>query len=349
MERIGCNGKARAVLFLWAALLLILLPTRARASEALTPTPPSDEEFAGTVHGKAGVTCGDCHMSRGKEAEGVSENTAVCITCHGDVAEVYLGSLHGKLGVAQCTDCHDPHRIRSYRELQVKERLAVCSRCHRDYLERHRWLPNTSLHFDYLECATCHSPRSEKSVVFFFARNARTGRVRLSYDQLVALYGGDPLGLKGQGSPDREIGRLFTLLRRRDENLVIDASIQVTKVFHDYSETHPKERQCVTCHSREARFYDSMFFILPGKGSAVYIPVKGTILASYPIGASVDFFLLGEDKLRKADIRSFLGLHIPREDRHPGFKLIDFLGLLLIVCTCAALCAHVVLRLLVKR
>ena len=349
MNRIGCNEKTATALLLSAAILLLLLLTAARASDTQAAKPPSDEEFAGTVHGKAGVTCADCHTSQGKEAENVSGITAGCVRCHGDIAEIYRNSVHGKLGAAQCTDCHDPHRIRSYGELQAKERRAVCAKCHTDYLERHGWLPNTSLHFDYLECATCHSPRSGKSVVFYFARNTPSGKVRLSYDQLVALYGGDPMGLAKDGSPDREIGRLFTLLKRRDANLVIDASIVVTKVYHDYSETHPKERHCVTCHSRAARFYDSMFFILPGKGSAVYIPVKGTILATYPIGASVDFFLLGEGKLRRSDIRGFLGLKVLREDRHMGIKWIDFFGLLLVVLICAALCVHVALRLVVKR
>ena len=118
-----------------------------------------------------------------------------------------------------------------------------------------------------------------------------------------------------QDSPDRQIGRLFTLLAQRDKNITIDASIMVTDAFHDYSETHPKERQCVTCHSREAHFYDSMLFLLPGRESSTYIPVKDTLLATFPIGTSVDFFLIGEEKIKKDDLYEFLRLRGRRETR----------------------------------
>ena len=316
------------------------------------PELPSVKEFGKTVHGRAGVACTDCHTSPGKEAESPTEISIVCAKCHEDIVAVRRNSLHTKMGVPQCTECHNPHRIRSYRELQAKERVAVCTRCHRNYLERHRWLPNTSLHFDYLECATCHSPRSEKSVVFYFAQNTPTGKVRLSYDQLFALYGGDPVGLVRKGSPDKEIGRFFTLLRKRNENLVIDASIVVTKPFHSYAETHLKEKQCITCHSGEARFYDSMFFILPGKTAATYVPVRGTLLSTFPIAGFVDFFLLGEDKIMKSDVSALFGRGKAMDTRRTpglGFKLIDFLGILLIVLIAFGISVHIILRLVVKR
>ena len=100
---------------------------------------------------------------------------------------------------------------------------------------------------------------------------------------------------------DASIGKLFTVLRKRDTHAIIDASIIVTKVYHDYSETPTKEKGCLPCHSREAAFYDSMFFAIPEKGSTDYVSVKGTLFSSYPIGTFVDIFLLGEDKLTKAD------------------------------------------------
>ncbi|MGD0663022.1 MAG: cytochrome c3 family protein [Syntrophorhabdales bacterium] len=316
------------------------------------PELPSAKDFGKTVHGRAGVACTDCHTSQRKEADSPTEISIVCAKCHEDIVAVRRNSLHTKMGVPQCTECHNPHKIRSYRELQAKERVAVCTRCHRDYLERHRWLPNTSLHFDYLECATCHSPRSEKSVVFYFAQNTPTGKVRLSYDQLFALSGEDPVGLVKKDGPDTEIGRLFTLLRRRNENLVIDASIVVTKPFHSYAETHLREKQCITCHSGEARFYDSMFFILPGKTAATYVPVRGTLLSTFPIAGFVDFFLLGEDKIMKSDVYALFGHGKAMDTRRTpglGFKLIDFLGLLLIVLIVFGISVHIILRLVVKR
>lgn len=253
-----------------------------------------------------------------------------------------------KVGATHCVDCHNPHRITSYRELGAKARMAVCSRCHKDYVRRHAWLPNTSLHFDYLECATCHSPQSKKSLVFYFVRKSPAGKVKLSYDELVALTGQDPARAFGeqQGSPDAQIGRLFTLLAQRDKTVTIDASIIVTKAYHDYSETHPRERECVTCHAREAHFYDSMLLLLPGRNSSTYIPVKGTLLAKYPIGTSVDFFLVGEEKMKKGDVYKFLHLRGPWE---LGLKLIDFFGLMTILVVLVGVAVHVVLRLTVRK
>jgi len=185
-------------------------------------------------------------------------------------------------------------------------------------------------------------------MVFYFARKSPGGKAKLSYDELVALAGDDPSLTFGQqqGSPDGQIGRLFSRLAQRDKNVVIDASIIVTKVYHDYSETHPKERQCVTCHSREAQFYDSMFFLLPGRESSTYIPVKDTLLATYPIGTSLDFFLLGENKLKKDDLYRFLRL---RGRAEMGLKWIDFFGLMAIVLVLVGVCAHVGLRLTVRK
>jgi hypothetical protein len=215
-------------------------------------------------------------------------------------------------------------------------------------VRRHAWLPNTSLHFDYLECATCHSPQSKKSLVFYFVRKSPAEKVKLSYDELVALTGQDPARAFGeqQGSPDAQIGRLFTLLAQRDKTVTIDASIIVTKAYHDYSETHPRERECVTCHAREAHFYDSMLLLLPGRNSSTYIPVKGTLLAKYPIGTSVDFFLVGEEKMKKGDVYKFLHLRGPWE---LGLKLIDFFGLMTILVVLVGVAVHVVLRLTVRK
>jgi len=322
----------------------------------LVPDLPSAQEFGQTVHGKNRVVCTDCHVSQKKIAEGWSENETVCIKCHRGVEETYKGSVHSKKGAAHCVDCHNPHHIKSYRELNADERVAVCSRCHKDYLRKHGWLPNTSLHFDYLECATCHSPRSEKSMVFYFARKIAGKKIPLSYDQLVALNGSDQFptikGAEGAISPDTQIGRLFTTLAQKDSSLIIDASIIVTRAYHDYSETRLKEKECVTCHSGEARFYSSMFFIMPGKTSARYIPVRGTLISTYPIGGFIDFFLLGEDKIRKSDLQAFLGKGIAKEVRYSSglaFKLVDFIGLILAILILLGVSVHVILRLAVKR
>ena len=320
----------------------------------LVPQLPSVQDYAKTAHGRNGVKCADCHTSQKKTTEGPPDNVGVCVGCHKDVEQVYGASTHAKKGAARCVDCHDPHKVKSYKDLDAKERVAVCSRCHKDYLRKHRWLPSTPLHFEHLECATCHSPLSQKSMLFSFVKQAPGGKTPLSYEQLVSLYGADPLraimdtGNVGRGTL---IGQIFADLKKREKNLVIDASIVVTKVHHDYSVKDNRVRKCVACHSRDATFYDSMFFILPGADTVRYIPVSGTLLSAYPVATFIDFFAVGERCLTARDIKMFTELRGGLDGQAPGlgFKWIDFFGILLTCFAVLGVCIHVALRILVRR
>jgi predicted CXXCH cytochrome family protein len=335
------------------------------------PELPSREEFGRTVHGKNGVACSDCHKSQNRRTEAWSAaQSAVCANCHEGIYKTYRASIHSRNGATNCVDCHNPHRIKSYRELNAEERVAVCSKCHTDYLKKHSWLPNTTLHFGYLECATCHSPGSEKSIVFYLARKTDGRKLALSHSDILRLYGSDPVpaitstpayrsyapasatGAKVDQSAESRIGSLFTALFERDSNLLVDASIVLTRVYHNFSETRIHEKKCVTCHSGEAAFYGSMFFALPAKDSTDYVPVRGTLLSSYPIGEFVDFFLLGERKIRKNDLYALFGKKTEQEAGYAPalkFKLIDLFGILLIVLVLLGILSHIVLKILVKR
>jgi len=317
------------------------------------PEFPSLTEFSKTVHGQKGVRCNDCHISQKK-----IEDT-VCIQCHQQVYHTYRGSIHAKKGATSCTDCHNPHLIKSYKEFGAKDRIAVCSRCHKDYISRHEWLPNTALHFDYLECATCHSPGSEKSMVFFLSRKAGNKGGALQYADLAGIFGSaatlkEVFDKYGENLlKDDEIGRLIADLKKKTgEDLHVDAEIIVTKVHHDYSVTRLKERECVTCHSAQAHFYNSMYFILPERERHVYVPVKGTVLSSYPIGMAVDFYLLGEEKITKQDLSRLLGRSAPGQPadwKSLGFKWVDFAGVVLITLVLLGILVHSLLRMLVRR
>jgi predicted CXXCH cytochrome family protein len=309
--------------------------------------------FSKTVHGQEGVRCLDCHISQKK-----IEDT-VCHKCHQEVYQTYRGSVHAKKGATSCTDCHNPHLIKSYKELGAKERIAVCSRCHKDYITRHEWLPNTSLHFDYLECTTCHSPGSEKSMVFFFSKKAGKKEGALQHEDLEKHFGGN-VNLKAlidqyakNMVKSDEIGRLLVDLKKSTgENIFIGAEIIVTKVHHDYSVTRLKEKECITCHSAQAHFYNSMYLNLPGKEKHIYVPVKGTLLSSYPIGMAIDFYLVGEEKITKKDIYAFFGKAVlgqPTDWKSLGFKWIDFSGVILMILVLLVLLAHGLLRILVRR
>jgi hypothetical protein len=142
------------------------------------------------------------------------------------------------------------------------------------------------------------------------------------------------------------------LKKKTGEDIFIDAEIIVTKVHHDYSVTRLKEKDCVTCHSAQAHFYHSVYFVLPEKERHVYVPVKGTLLSSYPIGMTIDFYLLGEEKITKKDLFTLLGKGAPGHSpnwKSLGFKLIDLGGMLLLIFALLALLVHGLLRILVQR
>jgi predicted CXXCH cytochrome family protein len=315
------------------------------------PEFPSLRDFKKTVHGKSGVTCTDCHISQEKISD------AVCSRCHESVYHTYKSSLHGNNKSAACTDCHNPHLIKSYKEYNAKERIAVCSNCHKDYISKHKWLPNTALHFKYLECTTCHSPGSEKSMVFFFEKKDGDKKTALTYKDLEGVFGHDVQVrsvinkytediLKGS-----DIGSLFIYLNDKMNNSIsVNAEIIVTKVHHDYSVTRLKEKNCVVCHSPQACFYNSMYLNLPGREEHLYTPVKGTLLSTYPLALALDIYVLGEQKISMEDVRKLV--HKAPGDwisyfKGLGFKLIDMIGVCLSLLALLGCMVHALLRILV--
>jgi cytochrome b subunit of formate dehydrogenase len=97
---------------------------------------------------EAAATCSDCHgsheMKKGSDPDSKVHKLAIastCGTCHGDVAEEYEESAHGKaleggvLASATCTDCHGEHEIFSHDDKRspvatLNLSAQVCTPCH---------------------------------------------------------------------------------------------------------------------------------------------------------------------------------------------------------------------------
>ena len=101
----------------------------------------NEEAFTASVHGAAGMGCGDCHQEAKAAfhpAEGFPE--AGCAACHADQLEAYKKTSHGMMresgmeNAPRCADCHTAHYIRKVADplSPVSEtRLpAVCGQCH---------------------------------------------------------------------------------------------------------------------------------------------------------------------------------------------------------------------------
>ncbi|MCX7966537.1 MAG: cytochrome c3 family protein [Syntrophorhabdaceae bacterium] len=314
---------------------------------------PSIEDYKRTVHGKKGIKCSECHISDRYIDD------KVCLSCHGKIYDVYKDSSHARDGAAKCTDCHNPHKIKSFKELSASERVMICARCHKDYLDNHRWLPHTVLHFKYLECSSCHSPNSKKSIVFNFALKDPEGLRPFTYRDFTSFLGEGVnikkiIDLDNDGEIScNELTTFFNDIRKKHKKDVsINTSIVVTEVFHHYSEKNLKTKICTECHSLNAPFYDSMVIVIPERDQIHYIPAKGTILSAFPTSVFVDMCLIGESKIKHKDIMTFLmsdWKDKPRILNEFGYKLIDFVGLTIVFFIISAIGVHVILRILVKR
>jgi len=155
------------------------------------------EAYKQSVHGRAiqqgdlkAASCNDCHgvhdilaASNPKSRIWKQQVAATCGKCHGDVYDVYKGSIHGKAiaaGVteaATCTDCHGEHRILAPANPQSTVYLAnvsqvTCSRCHANtqlmarfnvpasrvptYEDSYHGLASGSGRQTVANCASCH-------------------------------------------------------------------------------------------------------------------------------------------------------------------------------------------------
>ncbi len=317
------------------------------------PDLPDRERYKLTHHGKMGVKCTDCHVSQ----ERIDDS--ICADCHQDVYDTYKGTIHAKKGATQCIDCHSPHSIRPYKSLTAEDRISVCARCHVNYLEKHAWLPNTLLHFKYLECSTCHSPGSTKSIVFYVGMKRDNKDTPLNYQHMEKAYGPD-VNVAHVIDKNRdntvisdELSHFFQVMNKKfDQSLYIGSSIMVTKVHHDYSVKEEREKLCSACHSDHAPFYDSMYLVLPGKAGQTQIPVKGTVLSALPTSVFIDMCLLGETKIKREDWQNIMrasGKERAAYVRELGFKWIDLGGIVITLVVLVFIAIHVAGRVLFRR
>ncbi|MCB0281389.1 MAG: cytochrome c3 family protein [Calditrichae bacterium] len=111
------------------------------------------KEYATSIHAikrndnsKRLPTCADCHSAHTimetKQDRFMTEVTQQCGSCHEELAETYLQTIHGKsyeLGnekVAKCSDCHGAHKILGVDNpastVSAKNIVTTCQNCHED-------------------------------------------------------------------------------------------------------------------------------------------------------------------------------------------------------------------------
>ncbi|MFA5512949.1 MAG: cytochrome c3 family protein [Candidatus Kapaibacterium sp.] len=159
-------------------------------------------DYENSVHGQAilrgnanAAVCVDCHGAHRLEKADVPTSRInkqnihnVCGSCHGDIGDEYMKSIHGQ-GVIKgfkdaptCTYCHGEHNINSIPEVPEKvfsssgmkfntvvdNRMIYCIACHSDehmmkkynlttIEESHKWMPSQAKHWETVRCVDCHA------------------------------------------------------------------------------------------------------------------------------------------------------------------------------------------------
>ena len=115
---------------------------------------------------------------------------------------------------------------------------------------------------------------------------------------------------------------------------------------HNFTDKGEQTRDCSLCHSENARFYSKLVLEVPEKeGDFRTIPVDRQIFLLHgPGGLSEDFYLLGESKIRRKDLRDILEMV-----RQIGFKWIDLIGILLVLSSLVAVSLHALLMFFTRK
>jgi predicted CXXCH cytochrome family protein len=138
------------------------------------------DEYAESIHHVSRTdeeqklpTCEDCHSSHQikqiQQDQFMAEVTHQCGTCHEDLSETYLETMHGKaytlgyLKAAKCSDCHGAHDVRRVDDQEshvgLNRVVETCQKCH----------PDANLRFTgYLTHATHHDKQKYPILYFTF-------------------------------------------------------------------------------------------------------------------------------------------------------------------------------------
>ncbi len=254
------------------------------------------DRFRASVHGD--LDCVDCHTEIGEIPHPQRMGLVDCGACHDEIMEQYKGSKHAEASERLCFECHNPHYSVPFSQLSRKERIGICLQCHEE--GGHEWLPQREIHFRYLECTVCHSPRAEKGLLFhFYAKDEEGRKVPLDYEELKGFareYGGDvakAIDFNGNGVVEVfEINRFLARLRKGGiRSPWLEEEVLILRPYHSYTDEVEHIKDCTMCHTSKAPFYSRVILRVPRKGGGwANLPLDKGVLAKIPSIPAKDYF-----------------------------------------------------------
>lgn len=124
--------------------------------------------FAGSVHGRKGQHCVECHTDIEIDSHPDRELTshrsyrveisATCNRCHDKSAARMAGNAHAKGGKDDpvCADCHNPHYDVSKPVGGTSSLIQACAKCHAEISRMYSKSAHGAGHDDVPVCTNCH-------------------------------------------------------------------------------------------------------------------------------------------------------------------------------------------------
>ncbi|MBU0729810.1 MAG: hypothetical protein KKE17_11995 [Proteobacteria bacterium] len=294
--------------------------------------------FEVSVHNANDVACVDCHSDieelnfDNEVPHAVSLAVVNCDKCHEAEAEAYIDSVHKKAGgkgiTIPCYACHGYHYVSHLESESVLEREnGFCLKCHNPN-KFHEWLPQMDTHFAFVECTVCHAPEVPRYVNIRF-QDLKTNKF-LSGEEFLAVLGTDSDGFMALVDEDKneiidvnEFEDLVFLLLEKDVRGTFHGEIVVAiePIVHHVNRG-VANRACEMCHMPTSPFFENVRFSLSREdGTSQNYVVERKVLETYYMN---HFYALGGTRIR----------------------LLDQIGLALVVGGAGIIIAHLTLRIL---
>ncbi len=301
------------------------------------------KQYQGSIHSnllmggnlKAPV-CTDCHgaHSVGPKALADTIGGVPCKKCHEQTFEAYKESVHGKAKISGmnsapiCSSCHFAHEIKP--ALASRSPKATCMGCQKNAADLHKeWLPNSDIHLEAVACTVCHVPDVERRVYLRITdsvsgENVYKTKVKeflgASYETLTLA--------KAGGIVDTQLWDMYQKLGDNNAkvNLTGSLGLQDCNQSHRLAPKTKAVKQCDNCHDANSKFFKAVTMaIISPDGQEEHYNVNPAVLGSmFSILPLNQFYALGSTRI----------------------KLLDIIGILMVVGGMSVPIVHITLRIL---
>ncbi len=300
-------------------------------------------QYQGSIHfnmlqqgNKTSPVCTDCHGAHSVGPKALAETIkgVPCRRCHEGTFEMYEGSVHGKaktIGKAEaplCSSCHFAHEVKP--AMLSRSPRTACLGCHKNADDLHdKWLPNAGIHLEAVSCTACHVPDVERRVYLRITdsdsgKSIDKGKIKdllgADYDKLLAA--------EANGIEGKQLWNTYQTFgdKKIDANIVGSLGLKNCNQSHQIAPKIKALRNCEDCHSAGSKSFNSVSiaFTTPD-GHEEHYNVNPTVLGSiFTILPLNQFYVLGSTRI----------------------KILDIIGILMVVGGMSVPIAHVTLRML---